>query len=149
MSGRRHRSSREKTPPPFRPVNRCRTLLVIDNQPLQAAAWVALRRARKQLEKATTDLHRHEEIDEPAFRAWISNTFATLVSAVRELAQQVEAKGHLIDAVERESFFTGRAPGKIWREWQQNGGQPPESHADQADDNHGQPPTRMLTSTKK
>ncbi len=139
MSGRRHRNSREKSPPPIRSGNRCRTLLVIDNAPLQAAAWSALRRARKQLEKATADLHRHEEIDEPAFRAWISNTFATLVSSVRELAQQVEAKAHLIDSVEREAFFSGRSPGKIWREWQQNGGHPPEPTPDQADARDGRP----------
>jgi len=34
------------------------------------------------------DLHRHEETDEPAFRAWLANTFPTLISAVRTLAQQ-------------------------------------------------------------
>lgn len=148
MSGRRHRSFREKSPPPFRPANGCRALLVIDNQPLQAAAWAALRRARKQLEKAAGDLHRHEEIDEPAFRAWISNTFATLVSAVRELAQQVEAKGHLIDAVQRESFFTGHSPGRIWREWQKSGGRPPEQPIAQADASDGRPPDKAAANAE-
>ena len=130
MARHRHRTSWE----PRAPVNRCRILIVIDNQPLQAAAWADLRRARKQLEKATRDLHRHEEKDEPAFRAWISTAFPTLVSAIREIAQQAEAKRQIIDAVERESFFTGRAPGQIWREWQQPGGRPDALPLDEDDD---------------
>lgn len=127
MARHRQRTSWEKPPPPVRLVNRCRILIVIDNQPLQAAAWADLRRARKLLEKATRDLHRHEEKDEPAFRAWISTTFPTLVSAIREIAQQVEAKRQIIEAVESESFYSGRSPGRIWREWQESGGRPPES----------------------
>lgn len=126
MARRRQRTSWKPYSPPVRPVNRCRALLVIDNQPLQAAAWVALRQARKRLEKVTRDLHRHEETDEPAFRSWISTTFPTVLSVIRELAQQVGAKRRIIEDVERESYFTGRSAGQIWREWQQNGGRPPE-----------------------
>lgn len=107
------------------PANRCRALLVIDNAPLHAAAWAELVRARKRLEKATRDIHRHEETDQPAFRAWLARTFPTLLSAVRELAQQLDAKGRIVAAIERESYFTGRSAARIWREWQQNGGQPP------------------------
>ena len=139
VTRRRHHSFWEKPPPPVRQVNRCRALLVIDNQPLQAAAWADLRRARKQLEKATRDLHRHEETDEPAFRAWISTAFPTLVSAIREIAQQVEAKSQIIEAVERESFITGRSAGQIWREWQQSGGRPPEPTPDRDDAVDGSP----------
>jgi hypothetical protein len=127
MARRRHRSSWEPPSSPAREINRCRVLIVIDNQPLQAAAWADLRRARKLLEKATRELHRHEETDEPAFKAWISTAFPTLVSTIREIAQQVEAKSQIIDAVERESFFSGRPAGQIWREWQKSGGRPPES----------------------
>jgi hypothetical protein len=122
---RRRYVSWEQPPPPRRSVNRCRALLVIDNRPLQAAAWAELVRARKRLEKATRDVHRHEEADEPAFHAWIARTFPTLISAARELAQQVEAKSRIVDAIESESFFSGRAPSRIWHAWQQNGGQPP------------------------
>lgn len=122
---RRRYVSWEPPPPPRRSVNRCRALLVIDNRPLQVAAWAELGRARKRLEKAARDVHRHEEADEPAFHAWIARTFPTLISAARELAQQVEAKSRLVHAVESESFFSGRAPSRIWHAWQQNGGQPP------------------------
>ncbi len=126
MARRRQSSSWKQYSAPVQPVNRCRILLVIDNQPLQVAAWASLRNARKRLEKTTRDLHRHEEIDEPAFRAWISTTFPTAVSTIRELAQEVAAKHRIIDDVEHESYVTGRSAGQIWREWQQNGGRPPE-----------------------
>jgi hypothetical protein len=107
------------------PANRCRALILIDSAPLQAAAWSELLRARQRLEKATRDIHRHEEADTPAFRSWLVQTFPVLLSAVRELVQQIEAKGRLVQAVQSEAFFTGRAPGPIWRAWQANGGQPP------------------------
>lgn len=113
-------------PPPPRKVNRCRVLLVIDNRPLQEAAWADLAGARRRLEKATRDLHRHEETDLPTFRSWLSNTFPTLISAARELAQQVEAKSRMAHLIESESFLTGRSPGAIWREWKPHGGPPPE-----------------------
>ena len=126
MARRRQSSSWKQYSPPVQPVNRCLVLLVIDNQPLQAAAWATLRNARKRLKKTTRDLHRHEETDEPAFRAWIATTFPTVLSAIRELVQQVDAKHRMIDDIEHESYVTGRSAGQIWRDWQQNGGRPPE-----------------------
>lgn len=98
--------------------NRCVAVLVIDNVPLQNAAWAELVRARKRLEKASREIHRHEEADEPGFRSWLANTFPTLLSAVRELAQKVEAKGRIVEAVEAEAYFTGRPPAKVWRAMQ-------------------------------
>jgi hypothetical protein len=126
---RRAHYSWDESPPPRRPVNRCRTLLIIDNRPLQDAAWGELLRARKRLEKAASDVHRHEETDEPAFRAWLANTFPTLISAARELAQQLDAKLRIVQAVETEAFVTGRDAGQIWREWQRSGGRPSEDNA--------------------
>jgi hypothetical protein len=107
---------------------------VIDNRPLQEAAWADLNRARKRLEKATRDVHRHEEIDEPAFRAWLAAAFPTLISAARDLAQQLAAKLRLVQEVEHESYMTGRSPGQIWRKWQRSGAKPPASPLD-ADEN--------------
>jgi len=99
--------------------NRCTALLVIDNAPLQAAAWAELQRARRRLEKASTEIHRHDERDEPAFRAWLTATFPRLLSRARDLAQQVDAKGRLVEAVESEAFFTGRSPAAVWRAMQE------------------------------
>jgi hypothetical protein len=98
---------------------------VIDNRPLQAAAWAELAHARKRLEKATHDLHRHEDTDEPAFRAWLAATFPQLVNTARDLVMQVETKRRLLEAISREAFFSGRSEAAVWREWQRYGGQPP------------------------
>lgn len=107
------------------PRNRCRLLIVIDNRPLQSAAWSELVRARKRLEKATRDVHRYEEADEPAFRAWLANTFTALLSTVRELAEKADARLQIVQTIEQESFLTGRPAARIWHEWQQHGGRPP------------------------
>ena len=115
--------------------NRCRLLLVIDDRPLRAAAWTNLQRERKRLEKATRDLHRHEEIDEPEFRTWLGATFPELVNEARDLALRVETKRRLVDDVAREAYFSGRSEAAVWREWQRHGGQPPPSSA--ADDEPG------------
>lgn len=121
-------------------TNRCVALLVIDNAPLQATAWAELLRARKRLEKASREIHRHEETDEPGFRAWLTATFPTLLSAVRELAQQVDAKGRLVQTVESEAYFTGRSPASVWRAMKNP---PPaaESRPDEAErEGAGRPP---------
>lgn len=110
-------------------VNRCRMLLVIDNAPLQAAVWAELQRARQRLEKATSDLHRHEDVDEPAFHAWLGRAFPEIVNATRELAMKVEAKRRLVEEVVNEAFFTNRSESAVWREWQRHGGSRPPAEA--------------------
>lgn len=149
MSARRARSNRFAVSAAVRrdaaPRTRDRRLLVIDNRPLQEAAWASLRRARQRLEKATKDLHRHEEIDEPAFRSWVGATFPELVNAVRELSLGVETKRRLVEAVSSEAFFSGRSEAAVWREWQKHGGGPPPPLPDDlepetAEDDWGPPP---------
>lgn len=119
MSRRSRRFFTASNPPALR-VRRaaCRALLVVDNRPLQSSAWADLRIARKKLEKASRDLHRHEQIDGPAFRAWLGTTFPELVTAVRDLILQVATKERLVRSVESEAWISGRAPGAIWRAWQ-------------------------------
>lgn len=99
-------------------VNRCVGLLLIDNAPLQAEAWAELTRARRRLEKASREIHRHEETDAPGYRQWLAKLFPALLSRVRELAQQVEAKGRIVEAVEAQAYFSGRRPATVWRAMQ-------------------------------
>jgi hypothetical protein len=149
MPRRRHSSrSWDTSPAPRRAVNRCRALLVIDNRPLHQAAWAHLMQARKRLEKATRDVHRHEESDEPAFRAWLAATFPTLLSSVRTLAEEVAAKSRLAGAVDHEAYISGRSPGQVWREWQRHGGLPPpdDPAGDDPDDPDGDDPFNDPTS---
>ncbi|HLP08259.1 MAG TPA: hypothetical protein VK178_08835 [Opitutaceae bacterium] len=91
-----------------------RALLVVDNRPLQQAAWRELLAARKRLAKATADLHRHENTDDPAFIAWTAASFPAQLTELRELTAAAAAKQRIVFTVEDESFATGRSPAEIW-----------------------------------
>ncbi len=93
-------------------------LVVIDEAPLKRAAWAELHTVRKRQEKAARDLHRHEEVDQPAYETWLHRTFPTFITRLRELHQEVFAKGQRVEAVQAEAFFSGRSARKIWREQQ-------------------------------
>lgn len=98
-------------------------LMVIDHQRLQGAAWAEFHTARKRLDKATRDLHRHEEVDVPAFDSWLHRTFPLLVTALRELHAEVGAKAHKVQAVHAQAAYAGGSPKRIWRqqkEWDKN-----------------------------
>lgn len=101
----------QSVPPPS-----CRALLIIDNRPLQHAAWSEFHEARKRSEKATRDLHRHEETDTPAYTAWLHGTFPQLVTTLRELHSEVMRKARDVDNAQFFAALSGRSVKKIWRE---------------------------------
>ncbi len=98
------------------PLSRCRALLVIDNRPLQHAAWSEFHAARKRSEKAARDLQRHEETDTPAYTAWLHGAFGRLVTDLRELHAEVIRKSRDIDNAQFMAAMSGRSVKKIWRE---------------------------------
>lgn len=98
------------------PAARPRALLIIDNRPLQRAAWAEFHTARKRHEKAARDLHRHEEIDRPAYDAWLHRTFPVWVTTLRELYAEVSAKSRQVQTVLALAEMTGRSLKKLWRE---------------------------------
>ncbi len=91
-------------------------VLVIDQGRLQSAAWARVHTARKRLEKASRDLHRHEEIDAPGYESWLHRTFPLLVTTLRELHEQAAAKTQKIQRVQAMAYFTGRSVKRVWRE---------------------------------
>jgi hypothetical protein len=106
-----------------RSVEKAHALVVIDNRPLQRAAWAEFHTARKSLDKATRDLHRHEEVDQPAYDQWLHRTFPTFVTKMRELMTEVSTKSREIQMVIAMGELTGRSLKKLWRErkeWEQN-----------------------------
>ncbi len=117
-------------------------LLVIDHGRLQNAAWAELHTVRKQLEKATRELHRHEEVDVPAYEAWLSRTFPLQVTALRELNEEVIAKIRQIRTVQAIAAHTGRSAKRLWREQKERAANPeaaraksrPEHDAEAADE---------------
>lgn len=120
--------------------------MVIDNRPLQHAAWSEFHTARKRSEKAAADLLRHEETDAPAYEAWLHSTFPVLITTLRELHKEVSLKAHQVEAVELMGAMTGRSLRKLWREYKERAANPeaydreaepepdPDTHASYDDD---------------
>ncbi len=91
-------------------------LAVIDHERLQAAAWAEFHTVRKRLDKVTGELHRHEEIDVPAFDAWLNQTFPLQLTALRELTEEVTAKARQVRTVQMGAARTGGSLKRLWRE---------------------------------
>jgi hypothetical protein len=91
-------------------------LVVIDHDRLQQAAWAEFHTVRKRLEKAAADLHRHEQVDLPAYDAWLHRAFPVQVTALRELSEEVAAKVLQIRTVETTAARTGRSHKRLWHE---------------------------------
>jgi hypothetical protein len=97
-------------------VSICRTLVVIDNRPLQQAAWSEFHAARKRLEKATRDLQRHEESDSPAYQTWLHHTWPVIITELRELSAQIDRKEQEVERAQYMAAMSGRSIKKIWKE---------------------------------
>lgn len=105
-------------------MTECRALLVIDHKRLQGAAWAEFHTVRKRLDKALRDLHRHEEIDMPAYEAWLHRTFPLDVTALRELTEEVMAKTRQIRLVQAQAAHTGRSLKRLWQEQKERAANP-------------------------
>lgn len=92
-----------------------RALVVIDDVPLKRIAWAQLQEARRRHDKAARDLHRHEQVDVPGYDTWLHRTFPTFVSRLRELHQEVFAKGQRVEQAQAIAAMTGRPARKVWR----------------------------------
>lgn len=100
-------------------------LIVIDHRRLQGAAWAEFHAVRKRLDRLARDLHRHEEIDVPAYDSWLHRTFPVLVTALRDLHAEVAAKSRQVQAVQRTSALYGGSLKRLWREQKLRATQPP------------------------
>jgi len=111
-------------------------LMVIDHGRLQGAAWAEFHAVRKRLDKVARDLHRHEEVDVPAYDSWLHRTFPVLVTALRDLHAEVAAKSRQVQAVQRTSALYGGSLKRLWREQKLRAGKPPadEPEFDAGDD---------------
>jgi hypothetical protein len=88
--------------------------MVVDNRSIQQAAWKVLQDARKRLTKASADIHRHENVDTPDYRKWVSATFPVLLTTVRELMAECTSKSDMVRNVEMEASFKRKLPAEIW-----------------------------------
>ena len=102
--------------------------MVIDHERLQRAAWADFLAARRRLDQAARHLHRHEEIDEPAFSAWLHRHYPLEVTALRELRDEVTAKTARIRLVQAIAARTGRSMKFVWREQMEAAADPAKFH---------------------
>jgi hypothetical protein len=91
-------------------------LMVIDHERLQSAAWAEFHTARKRLDKAARDLHRHEEEDVPAYDQWLHRTFPILVTQLRELHEEVATKTRKVGEVLARAALSGGSLKRLWRQ---------------------------------
>ena len=100
------------------------TLVVIDHRRLQGAAWAEFHAARKRLEKASRDLHRHETTDVPAYEAWLHRTFPVLLTALRNLQEEVDPKSAKVREVQTRAAMFGGSHKRLWKDLKVRGAQP-------------------------
>jgi hypothetical protein len=118
MPSRKVHSPIKRRSPDTKPAAkaRSRAVLVIDNLPLQRAAWAEYRAAQKRHDQSARDLHRHEQVDVPAYEAWLHRTFPVLITTLRELHEEVSSKTRQIQHVQAMAALSGRPAKKLWRE---------------------------------
>jgi hypothetical protein len=91
-------------------------LLVIDDEKLRQVAWAEFTAMQQRMAKATAELHRHEEVDVPAFQQWLYRTFPRTLTELRELHAQVQSLNEKVRAAQAQAFFHGGSLKRIWRE---------------------------------
>jgi hypothetical protein len=129
MPGRKKASRAPRSRSPAKPravaiATASHALLVIDHERLHDAAWAEFHTVRKRLDKAARELHRHEEIDMPAYDAWLHRTFPLDVTALRELTEEVTAKARRIQLVQARAAHTGRSLKRLWQEEKERAANP-------------------------
>ncbi len=69
--------------------NRCRELLVIDNEPIRRAVELELQTVREAIEECEAKIKRHENLDLPAFRQWMALECADLLTQQRTIEDKL------------------------------------------------------------
>ncbi|HTO03786.1 MAG TPA: J domain-containing protein [Opitutus sp.] len=144
---KKSRVAQKRVSAPVRSQSKSRdfTLVVIDHVPLQRAAWAEFHTARKRHEKAARDLHRHEQVDVPAYEGWLHRTFPVMITTLRELHAEVFEKSRQVEAVQAMAALSGRSPKKIWREQKAADANPDPFEKLFEDDFFGEDPKRSRT----
>ncbi|MDB6094262.1 MAG: hypothetical protein JWM32_1824 [Verrucomicrobia bacterium] len=125
-------------------AGRGHALMVIDHGRLQGAAWAEFHSVRKRLEKTTRELHRHEEVDVPAYNEWLHRTFPVELTTMRELHEEVATKSEQIEAVQARAAIFGGSLKRLWREQKERAAaeREPEPEAEAGFEDDGTPGNR-------
>src|SRR5579862_2016753 len=88
-------------------LSRCRSLMVIDQEPLRKKASAECRSLRKKLEALRAELKQFERSDQPAYQRWEATQFGPMLTTLRELEQKHLELSALMNEVYLEQFYQG------------------------------------------
>ncbi len=115
----RTRYSRPGHPAPsFSPaVRRKWKLILVDQEPIRRAATQSYRQAGERLTELRGIIERFSTVEQPAFSTWMSSHFGALLTALRELNQQIDEKGAMLDAIQMIAFLGRLSPQEAYRQF--------------------------------
>jgi hypothetical protein len=118
----RSKAPKAAQPPHVRPRGETSSaLILLDQSRLQRAAWAEYHTAQKRHEKAARDLHRHEEVDTPAYEKWLNQTFPVHLTDLRNLEEEVSTKTQQVRLIRAMAAYTGRSAKRLWHEFKDGG----------------------------
>lgn len=104
----------------------CRWLILIDDAPIREAAFRAYRKLEDQLGRVRREMEAYESGDLPAYQRWEAVTLGPLLSELRALAQEIDQKRNLLDAVADEQGWSGCSRLAAYRRVMRDLEKPPE-----------------------
>src|SRR5579871_4724347 len=81
--------------------NGCRSLIVIDQEPIRKKALAEFKRAQKALLKNREQLFHHLNVVRPSFRHWITAIAGEKMQRVATLQSQLKEREILLDRIEQ------------------------------------------------
>jgi hypothetical protein len=81
-------------------LSRARDLVQLDTHAIRHKSLKDYRKAERSLDELKSQLKRFREQDTPGFRAWLHQTFGSLLTRQRELAQAIHEKQDLLMEIE-------------------------------------------------
>jgi hypothetical protein len=113
---------------------RCRTLVVVEQEPLRKKALGDCRRLMKALEKKRETWRKFEAEDIPAFERWMAHTFGALRTKIREADGKLREKAAWVHEIDMEVAFTGCQRHTAYRRVKERFEAPPEAmHGENSD----------------
>ncbi len=125
---------------------RCRTLVVVEQEPLRKKALGDCRRLMKALEKKRETWRAYETEDIPAFERWMAHMFGALRTKIREADGKRREKAAWVHEIDMEVAFTGCQRHTAYRRVKERFEAPPETrrgeNSDPSDDPFDEDPFR-------
>jgi Plasmid pRiA4b ORF-3-like protein len=108
-------SSRWRKKSRAQPRPKCRSIVLVDAEPIRSRHRKNLEQARFELQKLEAELERFKGIDSSLFRNWVHNTFPVKMSLLRELHEEsarLVSRLHLMHEFQEHGV---KSPGDAYR----------------------------------